>query len=249
MTMRPTLLMISASGWGSLALSVVLMGTVALTATHAAEKGWMPVVAPAYEGKSNQPAAKAPLSKAPQAMPVPAAPQKALEVRIPDVIKPVLTTGTIEARPQAESNAPLPGFKVGNSVADQYCANIVDAAMDARMAWQKKAIAEAERELDKRIALLEEKTAEYQKWLARRDEFSKKAQDTLVRIFSRMKADAAAAQLVALDEETAAAVLVKLDPRNSSAILNEMGPAHAARLTATIAGAARVSPDRPGSKS
>lgn len=239
---------ISGSGFGSLALSVVLVGTVALTAPHAAEKGWMPVVAPAYDGKSNV-APKAPPLKAPQSVLVPAVPQKAQDVRAPDAIKPVLTTGTIEARPQPEGNATLPSVRPGNSVADQYCANIVDAAMDARIAWQKKAIAEAERELDKRIALLEEKTAEYQKWLARRDEFSKKAQDTLVRIFARMKADAAAAQLVALDEETAAAVLVKLDPRNSSAILNEMGPAHAARLTATIAGAARVAPDRPGSKS
>jgi flagellar motility protein MotE (MotC chaperone) len=55
-----------------------------------------------------------------------------------------------------------------------------------------------------------------------------------------MRPDAAAAQLVAMDEETAAAVLTKLDPRNASAILNEMEATQAARLTATISGAANV---------
>jgi flagellar motility protein MotE (MotC chaperone) len=47
-----------------------------------------------------------------------------------------------------------------------------------------------------------------------------------------------------MDEETAAAVLTKLNPRNASAILNEMPAAQAARLTGTIAGAARVTPDK-----
>src|SRR5581483_3804118 len=65
----------------------------------------------------------------------------------------------------------------------------------------------------------EEKTAELQAWLARREEFSKKAQAAVVTIYARMRPDAAAAQLVAMDEETAAAVLTKLDPRNASASL------------------------------
>jgi flagellar motility protein MotE (MotC chaperone) len=57
-----------------------------------------------------------------------------------------------------------------------------------------------------------------------------------------MRPDAAASQLVAMDEETAAAILMKLDPRNSSVILNEMEPAKAARLTTTITGAAKTAP-------
>ena len=88
--------------------------------------------------------------------------------------------------------------------ADDYCANIANPAADARFAWQKKTLADMEQEIAKRIALLEEKTAEYQKWLARRDEFSKKANETVLRIYARMRPDAAAVQLAALDEETAA---------------------------------------------
>jgi flagellar motility protein MotE (MotC chaperone) len=131
-------------------------------------------------------------------------------------------------------------------MAREYCINIADAAADARLAWQKKMLADLEAEIAKRVAQLEEKTAEYQSWLARREEFSRKAQQVVVTIYARMRPDAAAAQLVAMDEEMAAAVLTKLEPRNASLILNEMDAAQAARLTATIGGAANVNlPGRP----
>jgi flagellar motility protein MotE (MotC chaperone) len=130
------------------------------------------------------------------------------------------------------------------TAAQQYCANIADAAADARFAWQKKTLTEVQQEVDRRIAKLEAKIAEYQKWLARRDEFSKKAQESLVSIYSKMRPDAAASQLVKMDEETAAAVLLKLDPRIASTILNEIPAPQAARLTGTISGAARTTTDK-----
>ncbi len=83
--------------------------------------------------------------------------------------------------------------------------------------WQKKMVADIEREARQaRLAKLEAKIAEYQKWLARRDEYSKKARSSSSAFFARMRPDAAAPQLAALDEETAAAVLSKLDPRIAS---------------------------------
>ncbi|MET0569004.1 MAG: MgtE protein [Hyphomicrobiaceae bacterium] len=124
--------------------------------------------------------------------------------------------------------------------AQQYCVNIASAAADARFNWQKKTIGDMERELDDRIARLEAKVAEYQQWLARRDEYAKKAQEQLVGIFARMRPDAAAAQLAAADEETSAAVLSKLDTRVSSTILAEMDPNQAARLTAIMVGAGKI---------
>jgi flagellar motility protein MotE (MotC chaperone) len=138
--------------------------------------------------------------------------------------------------------APSPRKDLSATAAGQYCINIIDAAADARLAWQRKMLADAGEEIIKRIALLEEKTAEYQKWLARRDEFTKKANDTILRIYARMRPDAAASQLVALDEETAAAVLTRLEPRLASLILNDMEPGHAARLTAVISGSGKVLP-------
>jgi flagellar motility protein MotE (MotC chaperone) len=136
------------------------------------------------------------------------------------------------ARPEASPSS--------SSIAQQYCEAIVDQAADARFAWQKKLIADMERELEKRMALLEEKVVEYQKWVARRDEFAAKANEGLVRIYARMRADAAAGQLSVLDEETAAAVINKLDPKAASQILNEMESGSAARLVGIIAGAAKV---------
>jgi flagellar motility protein MotE (MotC chaperone) len=142
--------------------------------------------------------------------------------------------------PRAPKPAEPPPLQT--SAARQYCVNIANAAADARFARQKKTLADTEQELEKRIALLEQKTAEFQKWVTRRDEFVKKARENLVLIYTRMRPDAAAMQLTAMDEETASAVLLKLDPRTASLILNEMEPAQAARLTAIIGGAARVAP-------
>lgn len=118
--------------------------------------------------------------------------------------------------------------------------NIASAAADARTAMQMAKLAQVEKELGKRIATLEAKSAEYKAWVERRDEFLKRATSALVKIYTQMEPDAAGSQLVAMDEETAASLLMKLEPQNASAILNEMPADKAARLTATIAGAARV---------
>lgn len=130
----------------------------------------------------------------------------------------------------------------GGRAAESYCRNIASAAADARLEWQKGVIAALEADLEKRTQQLEAKMAEYQKWLARRDEFAAKAQESLVGIYAQMKPDAAAAHLAAMEEEAAAAILTKLGVRKSSAIMNEMASAKAARLSATIAGAARTAP-------
>jgi len=139
-----------------------------------------------------------------------------------------------------------PGDKpvAGSKASESYCRNIASAAADARMEWQKGIIAALEADLEKRTHQLEAKMAEYQKWLARRDEFAAKAQESLVGIYAQMKPDAAAAHLAAMEEEVAAAILTKLGVRKSSAIMNEMASAKAARLSATIAGAARTAPHK-----
>jgi flagellar motility protein MotE (MotC chaperone) len=117
---------------------------------------------------------------------------------------------------------------------NQYCANIADAASDARFALQKQALADMEKEIEGRIKVLEAKRAEYEDWLRRRNEVLEKADETIVMIYSRMRPDAAAVQLTNMDEEIAAAVIAKLNPRAASAVLNEMEPARAAQLANVI---------------
>ena len=141
-----------------------------------------------------------------------------------------------KAAPPAATFPPKAQPSVDAPAAQHYCFNIADAAADARFAWQKKTISEIEAELDKRVAVLEAKTAEYREWVAKREEFSRKAQDGLVRIYARMKADAAAPQLAAMDEEAAAAVLMRLEAKVASEILSEMDLARAAKLTSLISG-------------
>ena len=91
----------------------------------------------------------------------------------------------------------------------------------------------------KKTALLESKKAEFQEWLKRRDEFISKAEGNLVKLYSKIKPDAAAPQLAAMDEEAAAALLLKLSAKASSAILDQMETAKAARLVSVMIGAAR----------
>ncbi|MGE0849556.1 MAG: MotE family protein [Hyphomicrobiaceae bacterium] len=203
--------------------------------TEAARRGEARAPRQARAPASPPRVAASPAKPAPAAAPVP--------VPAPAQLPPLATVAA-ETAALSDRARPNEGPKVDGEMAREYCIKIADAAADARVAWQKKVLADLEDEIAKRVVQLEEKTAEYQKWLARRDEFSKKAQETVVTIYARMRPDAAAAQLVAMDEEMAAAVLTKLEPRSASLILNEMDAAKAARLTATIAGAANV--DKPG---
>ncbi|MGB7918080.1 MAG: hypothetical protein WCF79_22760 [Rhodomicrobium sp.] len=124
-----------------------------------------------------------------------------------------------------------------------YCENIADPALDARFLHEKSELARLEDELAKKTALLEARKAEFQEWLKRRDEFIAKAEGSLVKLYSKIKPDAAAPQLAAMDEEAAAALLLKLSAKNSSAILDQMETVKAARLVSVMIGAAR-----PGDK-
>jgi flagellar motility protein MotE (MotC chaperone) len=240
---------------GARRLPGILLALAAVAATIAgssraayAQVGWEPVI------MANAPV-QAPLQPA-EARVSKRTPKPSLRAAVPvpaptpkwDGMPPLATLAAAQAGAKSEPSRATanPPEAADARSAREYCVNIADAAADARLAWQKKTLADLEQEIAKRVELLEAKTAEYQRWLARRDEFSKKAQESVVTIYARMRPDAAAAQLVAMDEETAAAVLTKLDPRNASAILNEMDPAQAARLAGTISGAANVNlPGRP----
>lgn len=122
----------------------------------------------------------------------------------------------------------------------KYCGNIDDQAADARFALQTKQLNDLKADVEARMRALEDKRKEYEMWLKRRDEFVSKAQDSLVDIISKMKPDAAAAQMSLIGDEAAAALILKLNPRVSSIILNEMPPEKAAKLARVIVGSQRT---------
>ena len=122
----------------------------------------------------------------------------------------------------------------------KFCGNIDNQAADARYAFQARQLTDLKADVEKRMQALEEKRQEYEMWLKRRDEFVNKAQDSLVDIISKMKPDAAAAQMALIGDEAAAALILKLNPRISSIILNEMPPEKAAKLARVIVGSQRT---------
>lgn len=203
-------------------------GSIRATAWAAEESG------PAITGAVPAPATPAP---APVPAPVPAsAPAPAAAPVRP--AKP----GSVTAPPKpAPAQAAVPA---DNEVA-LFCSNVADPAVDARLAWQLKELEKAETLLRERIAEVEAKRAEYEKWMALRDDFLKKAEAQVVEIYSKMKPDAAATQIAGMADETAAAVLAKLSPRSSSAIFNEMDTARAAHLADLLGGMRRVDDGRP----
>lgn len=169
-------------------------------------------------------------------------------VEPPAAAAPAAGPAAAPAAPATPAAATAPPLKPLESLppdatpVQQYCYNTTDAVADARTAWQAKKIADAEGELEKRIATLQAKTEEYKTWLTRRDEFIKRAHEKLVGVYTRMRPDAAAAQLQELDEETAAAIVTKLDIKAASVVMNEMQPEKAARIAAIISGSAKVKP-------
>ncbi|MDA9426148.1 MULTISPECIES: MotE family protein [Bradyrhizobium] len=165
-----------------------------------------------------------PASETPSPAPAPAAVRPA---------KP----GSVAAppKPAPSQAAPAPDNEIA-----LFCSNVADPAVDARLAWQLKELEKAESLLRERIAEVEAKRAEYEKWMALRDDFLKKAEASVVEIYSRMKPEAAATQIAGMTDETAAAVLAKLSPRSSSAIFNEMDTARAAHLADLLGGMRRV---------
>lgn len=139
-----------------------------------------------------------------------------------------------------EPPPPPPSATPELSPADQYCSNVQGAAAVARVAQQKKSLAQAQQEIDKRIKTLTEKTEEYRQWLKKREDFLRLANDGLMEIYTKMKPEAAAAQLIAMNEVVAAAIVAKLQPKVASLILSEMDASRAARLSSVLAAAGEV---------
>jgi flagellar motility protein MotE (MotC chaperone) len=153
----------------------------------------------------------------------------------------VLAAGAIALFTSAPASTQSTGDLAGRTSdeVERFCGNIVDAARDRRYSLQAAELAQLQKDVDARIRMLEEKRAEYEEWLARREAFMKNAEESVVQIYRKMKPDAAASQLSELRAEIAASILMKLDARVSSVILNEMETKAAATLTSIMVSAAR----------
>ncbi|AZO51168.1 MAG: hypothetical protein EOS58_02730 [Mesorhizobium sp.] len=187
----------------------------------------MPMIAPRQPNRNARPALIAP-ALAVMLLSAGAA-------RAEEAVRQVLPGGQAPAATQQMTREKAPD----ESEIQRFCSNIADAARDRRYALQAQELKELQAGIDQRMKALEDKRAEYEQWLKRREVFLARAEDSVVKIYAGMKPDAAAERLAMVNVELAAAILMKLDSRKAGVILNEMDQKAAAALTGIMASAAR----------
>ncbi|MCL6229451.1 MotE family protein [Bartonella bilalgolemii] len=127
---------------------------------------------------------------------------------------------------------------------ERFCSNIGSQAADARFQLQRQQLQELRDQISERVKILEEKQNEYQVWLNKRNEFLSMAESSLVEIITKMRPDAAAAQLALMNDLVAASLVLKLNPKVSSAIMNELPPEKSAELTQILMSAQQASTEK-----
>ena len=150
----------------------------------------------------------------------------------------VFAVGPAKAASSDEVTSAVPPAS-GSTEVQRFCSNIADAARDQRYAIQAKELERLKGEIDERMKALEAKRLDYEQWLQRRNDFLAKVEDNVVKIYAKMKPDAAAERLAEVKIELAAGILMKLDPRQASTILNEMESKAAATITGVMVSASR----------
>jgi flagellar motility protein MotE (MotC chaperone) len=145
--------------------------------------------------------------------------------------------GDALAQDGVKPKPPVPGpDKVVESEIERYCASLAPLAAEARIAYQTRRLIELEAQVKQRLSELEKQESEAREWVTKREAMLKSANEEVVAIYAKMPADAAAAQLGAMEDAVAAAIMMKLTPRAASGILGEMEADKAARLTSLVAG-------------
>jgi flagellar motility protein MotE (MotC chaperone) len=150
--------------------------------------------------------------------------------------------------PELEPPVPHGAEAAKLTAAEQYCAAVGDVAAKTLFANQRQALEQAQAGLEARIKSLNEKTEKLQAWIKKREDFLKSASDSLVEIYTKMKPEVAAAQLVVMNQTMAAAIVARLPPKAASAVLAEMDATRAARMSAVLAGAAEVQDVKPAAE-
>jgi flagellar motility protein MotE (MotC chaperone) len=146
-----------------------------------------------------------------------------------------LATGSLSgAKAEDKPSQPRASVKTAREEIKAFCAGIADAARDQRYELQKEELAKLQDQVNKRIAVLEQRKTDYETWLNQRNAFMKQAEAGLVDIYKKMKPDAAATQMNLLDPNLVSAIIMKLKPSQASLILSEMEPKKAAMITAIM---------------
>lgn len=139
---------------------------------------------------------------------------------------------------RSEEAAPETGGAELSDEVKRFCTAFADPARDRRYELKKAELVAIEKTVDEKVAALEAKSVELEKWVRTREEFASKAEASLVGIYGAMRPDAAAQRMEQLGPDLAAALLLKLPERAAGVILNEMDIERAALITNVMVAAA-----------
>jgi flagellar motility protein MotE (MotC chaperone) len=142
--------------------------------------------------------------------------------------------GEALAQDGAKPKPLIPDKVIENEIA-RYCTNFVPLEAEARVAYQTRLLIELEAQVKQRISELDKQESDAREWVAKREAMLKSATEEVAAMYAKMPADAAAAQIGAMEDPVAVAILIKLTPRAAGGILGEMDADKAARLTSLIA--------------
>jgi len=145
-----------------------------------------------------------------------------------------------ETVPVELETAPPALINLDDESSVRFCRNIETQAEATRFELQMQRLDAKKQEINERIEVLEQKRAEYENWLKKRDDFLEKTQNSFIAIMAKMKPDAAAEQLALSDDMVAASILLKLKAAQASAIMNALPAEKAANLTHILASAQKV---------
>ncbi|MCW2274965.1 hypothetical protein GJ654_10635 [Rhodoblastus acidophilus] len=139
---------------------------------------------------------------------------------------------------------PKPPVVEGVKGVENFCGAVASSAAATRLSWQEERVKALQAQMVAKIAELEAKQAEVRDWVRKREELLARANESLTAIYSKMKPEAASAQISAMDDDSATAILLKLKPAVASAVLGEMSAERAARLSDLLSGAAAKSDEK-----
>jgi flagellar motility protein MotE (MotC chaperone) len=115
-----------------------------------------------------------------------------------------------------------------------YCRAFASKAREARFARQQQQLNELKTGIETQLLELNAKTEELKAWVERRDNIKANVSEKLVKLYSNIEAETAAAQLQKLDVELVSALLQHLNPKAAGEIMSAMETAFASKLTQSM---------------
>ncbi|QTP63809.1 MotE family protein [Candidatus Liberibacter africanus] len=117
----------------------------------------------------------------------------------------------------------------------KYCTNVINLVQERDYLFQKQVLEDLQKDIEKRIIILENRKNEYDLWFKKYESFTASYNKNILDIYKKMDSESAALQLEQLDPDISSHILMRLSPRHSSSIMSKMNPKSATMITNIVA--------------